>query len=622
MTSGQSLFFPARLLAAGNVYGFRFSAAVASNSALQGSVDVEVSTLYGPMSVYPSGEGGRIWNDRPIALEVTIVDLDDSPGPALVVWDLVACPTATPDELLGNILTDTFRAARPVCFFPNTTNCYAGAPYFSLGSELSNVLDVRNIPLGLYTLHVLVAKDGRLAESFVQLELVKAQPSPAVRPLNIVIRPFFNSKPNAVERLAFTANITNAVYDPSTMRIQWSVLEDPNIVNNSSFLLTPTSTAPSIAFRPNIFQFGQTYTFEVQILSVSTNALLGRNTLRVDMNSAPQGNDFIVSPSSLSAFDFVSLTALGWKDSSGQGLRYGFSVDVDLLDGQGSFEFPLADLIDLPTLSVAIPVTGLPGSNYSVSLRLRVRDVYGGETAQSRSVTVLPSSNATSQLLLERLNGSFATGDVRAAIGSMLGLIQAHRMNSSVLPQSLTSRLVQALDLLTRTVRLTALHVRYVVRIVDTILRDDQSTPTRSSSATLLVKCIRAVSEAFQTETSWTVFSNQRDSGASELVFVARSLLKVVSASTLQRADLVSSVADLLYTISRTSVAGEFSSVAGSGANLELLSQILPLANLSSSSVRFVRPGVAVAVSATTTLQELLGDRVVRDPIVALIDPI
>jgi hypothetical protein len=613
---GPSLFFPARTLLPSQFYKFRFSAFVASNPLLQGSAEVEVTALYGPMSVYPSGSGGIMWNDLPAKLEITVVDLENSPGPALVLWDIVGCPSAAPSLALYEAIRTIYRVERPICFYPGWNNCTNGAPSLIFGTKLNNTLDVTTLPTGNYSIHVSVAKDGRLAETQIWIQLEQNPVDSTSRPLNIVIKPHFNTKPNPSERIAFSASVTGYRFDPTTMVLQWEILQNSSLLHPDN-LLTPIDTL-HLAFKPFVFP-PSPCVLQLSIFDKNSSRLLGRNQFLVDVNGAPSGGQFDVEPLSLQLFDLITVRALSWADNDAP-LRYIFSILVDLLDGSPPFEFPLADVLDLASLNVPIPAVGSPNNSNLVTLRLRVRDAFGAESVVERYVTVTPPNSSVpidTSSLLERLSNYFAAGDLRSGVGVIISVVQQARISNGTVSLSTSSTILSALDTFVSKVRLTAVNTRFVVKIVQTLLVNDTRLATRSVAADLLVECVKAVKEAFQTESAWLTFSNQHDAGLQELNTISGAIVGVVQSARLNRRDLISAVTDLLYVISRTSVPGE-TGFASSSGDVSLSSFVLPTFAIDAPAIVLgaIAANFTVSVDGISSIGSALGDRVTVETVV------
>ena len=209
------------------------------------------------------------------------------------------------------------------------------------------------------------------------------------------------------------------------MKIQWSILENESLLASQN-LLVDNAESQSLVFKPLVFPSGS-YTFVVWIWSRNQTlggTLLGTNQLRVEINAAPIGRRFLVEPlggsqvvrgalkkivnkftivtiSLQQMFDQVALTADSWNDPD-LPLRYIFSVVADLFDGSAPFEFLLADVADLSYLQVPLPVFGRADQNFTVTLKMRVRDLYGAETTVSQPLLVLPPNATVAHVLLSQ----------------------------------------------------------------------------------------------------------------------------------------------------------------------------------------------------------------------------
>ena len=138
---------------------------------------------------------------------------------------------------------------------------------------------------------------------------------------------------------------------------------------------------------------------------------------------------------------------------------------------------------------------------------------------------------------------------------------------------------------------------------------------SKQLATNLIVKSLNSVKAAFQTESTWLTFTNQHLDGDSELDVLVSTIFSIVKNATLNRPDLAMAFTDLLFTVSRTSLPGEFGQFREVENLLTMATQVLP-ANLTAGGAVsvFSSSNVSVTISAPvgTTLKDSFGDRVVR----------
>jgi hypothetical protein len=569
-TQGLALFLPAGAMVPGNDYIFEFGASVPEVPGLSITQRFTVSALFTPMMAYSSGDGGLLSQSSNLSFEVTVVDPDRSTSNTLYLWD-IACGTAgssvfqsaaSPTEpnlgsgeylMLGDL---------PVQFPFASYRCEdLTCLVLPLGRSRVQQVQSVGLPVRNYTMFAYSARDERSLITSFRIDLRAIAPTVPVR----LIPQWTSPKPLHYERLAVSATVNGLTkLNAAQYTVQWAVLQNGTNILVSSAVTTPLDAKTLyIAFRPNSFSAGILYTLELTVFDKSNGAILGRNWLDMQMNDAPMGGSIAVSPTVLTQFETVSISANGWMDEDDP-VRYSYSL---VIDDQTGDEILLSDLVDVKSSSVTISLAG------DFILRARIMDLMGSASVVDTPIRVSPASTQTSQSdKLSFLQGALNICDLRRASGYIVLLLR--EANVALSPDlNLRRTIATALTNYLSQAPLTSANSIFVLRAcslltyvpagIDSIVRD-----------AVVDLVIKAVDFAFENpsfgSSSSRLFSTRSDEGQRSLSTFASSLsaaMSVLKNQTLDDARMISlqrSVEKVPLIMSRFALTDEETVIASS----------------------------------------------------------
>eukprot|EP01129_Flabellula_baltica_P009849 TRINITY_DN4099_c0_g1_i3.p1 TRINITY_DN4099_c0_g1~~TRINITY_DN4099_c0_g1_i3.p1 ORF type:complete len:1837 (-),score=378.78 TRINITY_DN4099_c0_g1_i3:41-5551(-) len=435
LVSSMQLVFPAYTLEYGT-YGFTFESCFTSE--LCNSQDITVIVTSSPIAVYGYG-GGSLALNKDINLEAVVVDPDLTTSTVYYTWNLITCagnsvvsPSTdadTANQTEGRVdgagdsdndaqgsskrslgskrtATETYASLNPNCaiFGAYTT------PIISEGKSLSVLSSL--LVEGEYVFVVTAEKDGRKSSDTVTVYIGESENIPTVQ-----IVPIEKVKMNKGERI-----VIKTVMDESIESIAWTSY-DPSVELQSSWTTTGLNS-PTLVFSPNSLTAGNTY--YIQVEGTDNNGNIGFDRIILSINSGPTGGNLMVSPESGYQLETqFTLKSDGWiDDATDLPLRATFYANGNLL----------TDVMNTFTLSnISIPVAGDSTENYTVTISVEIRDLWGAISTAETEIQVLPSSEYSQ----DDLDGYLNIEDYRSAgliiSGIANGLIDLDEVDQNLL---------------------------------------------------------------------------------------------------------------------------------------------------------------------------------------------
>lgn len=467
-TKGLTLFMPAKALVPGNDYVFQFTASIPQISGFIFSYQVTVSALFSPLLAYPSGDSGLLNSNATANFALTVVDPDSSTSRTLFLWDIgygdfgyVPPPLVEPPhgiDILEIIASNTPRV------YPYYYSKYASADGLcvgaSLGRAFSQSLAARALADRNYSVVAYAARDERSVATSFRIDWSSAPEAAAALPIRFVPQ-WRGHKPLHYERIAATVTVGGQSVLPANLKTEWAILRADNFVDND--LVSASVTTPLddetlyIAFRPNTFEAGISYSLQLTVRDRSTGAIAGRNWLQLAMNDAPSGGSVVVSPTTVVQGGSVSISSAGWHDVDDP-VRYTYSLVID--DAAGD-EIVLTDLVDVASTSVALTYAG------DFVLRARIFDVLGTASVVDTPIRVTPAAVSQSQSeSLALLQDALNVGDLRRASGIVVFLLRQANSVSNI-DSNLRASIAASLLTFTQQVAMTSSNSVFLLRVCD-----------------------------------------------------------------------------------------------------------------------------------------------------------
>jgi predicted outer membrane repeat protein len=262
-----SLFLPKGCLKPAASYTFKFSVWPEENPSLKVSQSVTVTTQFSPIGLDSVGMSGLADANRPIRLEVVVIDADTKywNGPTTYSWQVLACPgrgqlaSISSSELASAYLKRQQKASAskgssevdiPVFDPDNDVVCEGpDGKQFMIPPMNSSVVSfgASFLPRGEFLFGVTAHRGDRFASELIYLNVSSFSASAIAR--TVAIRTQQRTlKTLAQERLVLKAYIDGANGAPQGLTVRWSdEIESSNFVSNSSSTFFATDLSPSLS---------------------------------------------------------------------------------------------------------------------------------------------------------------------------------------------------------------------------------------------------------------------------------------------------------------------------------------------------------------------------------------
>jgi hypothetical protein len=544
---GQTYFLPPSSLTPGMEHSFVFTAsASAGGYTVSRSINVTVDALFSPVLAYSSGDGGLISPSQVVEFQVTLVDPDSTSTVPALVWDISCQPPSGNDTPPAEPL--------PV---PNFITPYQ-FPRFYCDCITFAFGKAQNLPARSYTALAVGSKDSRSFQLAIRANIT-SDPSESYLRIRLIPR-WRSTKPSARERIAVSATVDGfGVLDPNLFRSKWNLFTNSSreldYLISSDFVTTPLDgSSLGIAFRPESFNSGQSYTLQLSIYDVATSQLRGRNWIDFETNTAPSGGNVSFSRSYALQFQTISVWFSGWFDED-EPLRYSVSLVLDSPEESefGTDEIVLTDLVDVEKVDVTMTIPG----NYT--LRARVIDSLGSDIYVDQRVLV--SATASTADSVDDLISLLHIGDLRRA-SAFLSMLS----NSS--DAASRAAIAPALQSFVSQTRLTANNAILVLKMLKRLsIGEKDSVSLRLAGIDLLCDVVEAVlnSSSFGSS-SFPLLSAQSAQGQKSLEDFLSVISNILASfqknirpllKTRQAARLVVSSFQVVQVISRVSMLNE-----------------------------------------------------------------